>query len=151
MTSTGQLWGAVEEAKTVRAERPNRSRVRRCDGTRNDHDGRDVRDVNISAVVVVAIVSGTRRAVPAFGLLHFCDVVGLPCLVEERLEWPGEAEEDEPAFAGRRLDPVLSWPAGAVEPKWISIDPSAFGCGPEYVLTDGNGWPFRRIERLSAS
>ena len=26
--------------------------MRRCDGTRNDHDGRDVRDVNISAVGV---------------------------------------------------------------------------------------------------
>ena len=35
-----------------------------ADGTRNDHDGRDVRDVNISAVVfvvVVALVPGTRR------------------------------------------------------------------------------------------
>src|SRR5262245_22892350 len=34
------------------------------------------------------------------------DVIGLPRLVEERLERPIEAEQHEPALAGHGLDPV---------------------------------------------
>jgi hypothetical protein len=44
--------------------------------------------------------------VVARGLLHFHDVVGLPCLVEESLRRGIEPQAREEVFAGNGLDPV---------------------------------------------
>ncbi len=43
---------------------------------------------------------------------YLFDVVGLPCLVEERVQRAVETEEREPAFARDRLDPVLLFARG---------------------------------------
>ena len=48
-----------------------------CDGTDgcgNDHEGRDVRDVNMFGVVVVAIVSEIRQAVVRYRQRTSCGI-----------------------------------------------------------------------------
>jgi hypothetical protein len=80
--------------------------------------------------------------------LHLDDVIGLPRLVEKRLEWPKKRKRTNQPFPAVVWIQLFSLPAGAVGPKWISIEPSAFACGPVYVLTEGKGWSLRRIDRL---
>ena len=113
------------------------------------------RNVALVASAAAVLSACGRRPVPPGGrriaycepaLLHLDDVVGLPGLIEKGFERSVESEEREPAFAGRRLDPVL----GVVSASRRRVGPEVDVDGT-IDIRDRSGVAAHRRERLATA